>query len=268
MVAQLKQEAKDESAHRDWCLEEFHQNSLANDDKYHVKANVQTKIDDLDSAASRLTDALKAAKAEIAETQIEMKKAGENRAQESKGFQVTIGDQRAAQAVLGKAVEKLEAFYGRTSVPAGSLVQSATKHSQAPPATFTPYKKAGGGGGVVATIKEIIHESEQVQAQAISDENQSQLAYEEFVRDANKSIKSLRKEVNDMADQKAQADEELAQAHVDIKQNMKDLDSLHSVNNELHTSCDFVMKNFDERSDSRTEEIDALGQAKAMMSQA
>eukprot|EP00448_Togula_jolla_P003903 CAMPEP_0170599444 /NCGR_PEP_ID=MMETSP0224-20130122/16799_1 /TAXON_ID=285029 /ORGANISM="Togula jolla, Strain CCCM 725" /LENGTH=58 /DNA_ID=CAMNT_0010924093 /DNA_START=1 /DNA_END=177 /DNA_ORIENTATION=- len=47
---------------------------------------------------------------------------------------------------------------------------------------------------------------------------------------------------------------------------MLELEQLSTYNAELHTSCDFVMKNFDLRQTARDEEVEALKQAKAILS--
>jgi len=264
MVAQLSQETKDEIKHRDYCIEELHQNTLSTDEEYHEKSNLETRQADLESSIKKLTEDIAAAESEVAETQIQMKKSSETRAQESKDFHVIIVDARATQDILGKAVDKLNEFYARKA----ALLQMTTKKAaQAPPPTFEPYKKAG-GGGVVAMIEGIIAESKLAETHAISDNNESQLAYEEFMKDSNKSIKTLRKEITDKSAQKATDDADLERVKADLVQNFKDLEALNDVSNNVHSDCDFVLKNFEQRQADRTNEMDALNEAKAMMSQA
>merc|ERR1719393_151282 len=47
---------------------------------------------------------------------------------------------------------------------------------------------------------------------------------------------------------------------------MLELEQLANYKAELHSSCDFVMKNFEIRQTARDEEIEALKQAKALLS--
>jgi len=44
------------------------------------------------------------------------------------------------------------------------------------------------------------------------------------------------------------------------------LEQLSNYNGELHQSCDFIMKNFEIRQTARDEEIEALKQAKSILS--
>jgi len=264
MIAQLTQEGKDEVKHKDWCNQELHENDMNMEDKYHEKSNLDTKQADLEAAIKKATEDIAAAKSEIADMQIEMKKAGEAREKESKEFQLVIADARATREVLSKAIAKLQEFYDRK---AAFMQVSATRSGQAPPPSFKPYVKAG-GGGVIATIQAIIKETRHLEVASITDNNNAQMAYEEFMRDANKSISMLRKEITDKTNQMGKDDADLARTKADLAQNMKDLDGLNAVGEELHANCDFVLKNFEQRQGSRTAEIDALNEAKAMMSQA
>jgi len=252
------------SKKRDYCIEELHKLTLQTDDEYHEKSNLETKQADLEASIKKLTEEIAAANAQVTETQIQMKKSSEVREQESRDFTVVIADARATQEILGKAVAKLNEFYARK---AALLQVTARRAGQAPPPGFEPYKKAG-GGGVVAMIEGIIAESRHVETHAVSDNNDSQLAYEEFMKDSNKEIKMLRKQIADQTAQKSADDADLASVKADLVQNFKDLEALNDMDQEVHTDCDFVLKNFEQRQSSRINEMDALNEAKAMMSQA
>ncbi len=65
---------------------------------------------------------------------------------------------------------------------------------------------------------------------------------------------------------KAKAESELVEAKEAKEATMLELEQLSNYNAELHQSCDFVMKNFDVRQTARDEEVEALRQAKAILS--
>jgi len=54
-------------------------------------------------------------------------------------------------------------------------------------------------------------------------------------------------------------------AEADLASEVKELDQLTNTKKELHSSCDWQMKNFDTRQKARDEEVDALGQAKSIL---
>jgi len=89
MVAQLLKEIEDEIKHKDFCVDEFNKNQLQTE-----KKDLIAKIEDLEMTIKTLIEAIEKLKGEIAEMQVQMKRAGEDREKESKEFQTTVADQR------------------------------------------------------------------------------------------------------------------------------------------------------------------------------
>merc|ERR1719359_1515732 len=193
-----------------------------------------------------------------------MMKANEIRATENKDFQQTITDQRATQAILEKAVARLKEFYDKKA----ALVQeqdAAPGEALAPPPAQKTYAKQN-GGGAVAMIMEVMQESKDLENQAIADETAAQAAYEGFVKDTNKLITSNTASLASKSEAKAKADGALALAKGDLKTTIDDILSLDDMAKSLHDQCDFLLKHFTERQSKRSQEIDALNQAKAIFS--
>merc|ERR1711904_187697 len=111
MVAQLLKEKEDEIKHKDFCVEEFNTNELQTEKKEREKQDLTAKIEDLELTIKQLTEAIDQLKAEIAEMQVQMKRAGEDREKENKEFQMTVADQRATQKLLTAALNILKGFY-------------------------------------------------------------------------------------------------------------------------------------------------------------
>merc|ERR1719161_1808358 len=111
MVAELKKESKDEVADRDYCIKSLNENEKQNAAATDTKNDLDTKIADLTASISELPEAIAALKTEVTNTQVEMKKANAIREEENADFQMTISDQRATQAILEKALDRLKAFY-------------------------------------------------------------------------------------------------------------------------------------------------------------
>merc|ERR1711897_73437 len=79
MVAQLLKEKADEIKHKDFCTDEFNKNQLQTEKKEREKADLIAKIEDLEMTIKALTEAITKLKSEIAEMQLQMKRAGEDR---------------------------------------------------------------------------------------------------------------------------------------------------------------------------------------------
>merc|ERR1719398_227684 len=105
-----------------------------------------------------------------------------------------------------------------------------------------------------------------MEAEAIRSEEDAQKAYEDFVKETNACIEAKSKEIVNKTELKAKAESDLVEAKEAKEAVMLELEQLSNYNAELHQSCDFILKNFDIRQTARDEEIEALKQAKAILS--
>jgi len=263
MVAQLVKEKADEIKHRDFCTGEFNENQLQTERKAREKEDVVARIADLEMTIKELGDAIESLKGEITEMQVQLKRAGEDREKQNKEFQAVVADQRETQTLLKQAMTVLEEFYGKHS----ALVQKKQEPAgPPPPAGFETYKKSEASTGVLGLLQQILNDAKAMETDTIRDENDAQKAYEDFVKETNSSIEAKSKEVVNKSEQKAQAEGDHSQAKQDQEDVMLELEQLSNYNAQLHTSCDFIMKNFEIRQTARDEEIEALKQAKAILS--
>merc|ERR1719276_690073 len=263
MVTQLLQEKADEIKHKDFCVEEFNTNQLQTEKKEREKKDLIAKIEDLELTIKTLTEEIDKLKSEIAEMQVQMKRAGEDREKENKEFQMTVADQRATQKLLTAALNILKGFYEKK---AAALVQVQEPAGPPPPPGFEAYKKNAAAGGVMGMIQQIINDAKAMEAEVIRSEEDAQKAYEDFVKDTNGSIDAKSKDIVNKSETKAKAEGDRVEAKEDKEAVMLELEQLSNYKAELHSSCDFVMKNFEIRQTARDEEIEALKQAKAILS--
>merc|ERR1711943_22994 len=264
MVAQLLKEKEDEIKHKDFCVDEFNTNELQTEKKERAKQDLTAKIEDLELTIKQLTEAIDTLKAEVAEMQVQLKRAGEDRKKENKEFQMTVADQRATQKLLTAALNILKGFYDKKAKAA--LIQTEQPAGPPPPPGFEAYKKNAAAGGVMGMIQQIINDAKAMEAETIRSEEDAQKAYEDFVKDTNASIEAKSKDIVNKSEAKAKAEADLVEAQKDKEAVMLELEQLANYKAELHQSCDFVLKNFEIRQTARDEEIEALKQAKAILS--
>merc|ERR1712051_755223 len=264
MIAQLLKEKEDEIKHKDFCVDEFNSNQLQTEKKEREKKDLIAQIEDLEAAIDALAKAIATLKSEIAEKQVQLKRAGEDREMQNKEFQTTVADQRATQKLLKAALGVLQDFYGKAEK--SSLVQKQEPVGPPPPPGFESYKNSAASGGVLSMIQQIISDAKAMEAEAIRSEEDAQKAYEDFVKETNLSIEAKSKDILNKQDQKAKAEIDLEEAKQQHEAAMLGLEQLSNYNAELHQSCDFVVKNFDLRQTARDEEVEALRQAKAILS--
>jgi septal ring factor EnvC (AmiA/AmiB activator) len=263
MIAALTEEMSAEVKHKDFCVAELDENQLQTEKKTMEKQDLEAKIEHLKGTIKRLTEEIETLKTEIAEMKVQMKRAGEDREKENAEFQVTVADQRATQVILKKALKALEEFYGKQKA---ALLQKQDPEGFAPPPGFSEYKKSAGASGVMGLISQIISDAKAMEDETVRSEEDAQKAYEAFVIETNASIEAKTKEITNKSQEKAKMEEELVQAEADLDGVNDELEQLANYNAQLHQSCDFTLKNFDLRQEARQEEIDALRQAKQILS--
>jgi len=263
MVAQLLQEKADEIKHKDFCVDEFNTNQLQTEKKERHKEDLLAKVEDLEMTIKALTDAIATLKSEIAEMQVQMKRAGEDREKQNKDFQQTVADQRASQKLLQSALNILKGFYEKK---ASLLQQKQEPAGPPPPPGFKDYSKNKASGGVMGMIAQIINDAKAMEAEAIRAEEDAQKAYEDFVKETNASVETKGKDIANKSEEKAKGEGDLVQANEDKEATLLELEQLSNYNAELHQSCDFIVKNFEIRQTARDEEVEALKQAKAILS--
>merc|ERR1712113_1206288 len=196
--------------------------------------------------------------------QVQLKRAGEDREKQNKEFQMTVADQRETQKLLTAALGVLQDFYGKKA-PA-SLVQRQEPVGPPPPPGFEAYKNSAASGGVIGLIQQIISDAKAMEAETIRAEEDAQKAYEDFVKETNASIEAKSKAIVNKSELKAKAETDLVETKEAKEAVMLELEQLSNYNAQLHQSCDFVLKNFDLRQTARDEEVEALRQAKAILS--
>jgi len=263
MVVQLMKEKADEITHKDFCVDEFNTNQLHTEKKEREKADLIAKIEDLEMTIKALTEAIDKLKAEIAEMQLQMKRAGEDREKENKEFQMTVVDQRETQRLLKAALSVLQDFYAKAA-----LIQQQRQEPAGPPPPpgFEAYKKNAASGGVMDMIKQISSDAKAMEAEAIRSEEDAQKAYEDFVKETNGSIETKSKEIVNKSEEKSKSEVELVETKESKEAVTLELEQLSNYDAELHQACDFVLKNFEVRQTARDEEVEALKQAKAILS--
>jgi chromosome segregation ATPase len=279
LVAEYNQQQADEIEQRDWCISELNTNerdTAAADDK---AAGLQAKIADLEKTIEGLSADLKATADANAEMQTQMKRASETREGESAGNRQTIDDQRVTQMILAKAIDRMMVTYqtDKASIAkmTATLLQGAphtqtsathTDPGNGPAAFANNAEQNAGGNRVIAMLEEVNADSKKTEEETMASEEDSQTAYENFMKESNKSIQHNLESIVNMEEARAKAKDSLSQAKTDLKQTVSELGALHETNGDLHKSCDYVLKNFEARQAARQAEIEAMKEAKNILS--
>merc|ERR1719321_845301 len=262
-AAALIKEKADEIKHKDFCTDGLNKNEREQELKARDISELEAKIEDLTTQIDGLTKSIATLEAEIAEMQTQLKRAGEDRELENKDFQQTVADQRETKALLNKALDVLKAVFAKKFLQLGSKKQPA---GPPPPPGFKKYEQSSGAGGVMGMLEQIIRDTETLEAEAIKAESDAQKAYEAYVKDTNKSIEEKTRDITNKTGEKATAEADKVATEEAKETALNEQQQLMNENADLHKSCDFTLKNSDIRQAARDQEVEALRQAKAILS--
>lgn len=260
MISSLTKQQEDEIAHRDMCVDEFNKNNLTTEEKQRLKELAEDKIQALKTKVAESQKELESLNGEVSEMEKQVQLAGESRKKENDKFQSEADEQRQTQTILKKAVKFLSNFYGSgVSSERSSLVQIRSHSAK-------DYKKNSGGSGAVSLIETIIEDSQKIEAEAIEGEQDAQSAYEQFVSETSANIKAKNSEIDGKMKEIADAKNDKAEEEANREAQIEELDQLFDSKVNLHKECDFFLANFEVRQTARSEEKEALGQVKAILS--
>merc|ERR1719335_1395616 len=145
--------------------------------------------------------------------------------------------------ILTKALDRMKQVYAllQQRQPGAPRIQTSGTHTDPGngPARFKKMEKNAGGGRVVAMIEGIITDSKKLEAEAIAAEQDSQTAYENFMKESNDSITKLSEAIANLSAAKGKAEEDLSMAKADLDSTNKELEGLHQTQTDLHGSCDY-----------------------------
>eukprot|EP00933_Yihiella_yeosuensis_P038144 TRINITY_DN320_c0_g1_i5.p1 TRINITY_DN320_c0_g1~~TRINITY_DN320_c0_g1_i5.p1 ORF type:complete len:665 (-),score=261.50 TRINITY_DN320_c0_g1_i5:104-2098(-) len=257
MTAALKKEEQDEVDQKQFCVDSFNKNTAAVVAEKDAKAGFENQVAQLKEKLNVISSEVEKLNAQVAETNKEMKLATENRAKEKADFETTAADQQATQVLLKKALEVLRGVYQEKP----SMIQKPEV-----PEGFKEYKKNKNSFSVMSLMQQLIAETKAMEAEAKRDEKNAEDTYQREMKAQQGTLDTLKQGLATQNDDKAKTTKALMQTTASLEGSEQELSDLAQEEADLHASCDFLLKNWDLRVTARREEIEALAQAKHILS--
>jgi len=263
MLAELKAEQKAEYEKNDECKKELDVTEDKIKDATWTKEDLDTKHLELTNAIKTLSTDIAALNHEVAEMEVTLKEAGEQRKAENEAFQQSIADQRATIRILQMAMARLKKFY-----TAGVKLVDIHHHAPPPPKSSVTdaYEINANSGGVMQLLSTIIADAESVEIELKLTEQNQQKNYAEFAQMTTDTIEADRNAISEKQEQLSTAQGELSETEEAQLANDGTLAKLNELLTGIHTDCDWLIKYFDIRQKSRAEEMNAIENAKAILS--
>jgi len=136
-----------------------------------------------------------------------------------------------------------------------------------PPETFGAYsKKSGKSNGVIALMDMMIEELKTDYTNSKHAEELAQSDYEHLMASSQKSRAQSAKSITEKESAKAEWNEKIENSKTDHASTTDALLKLNEFIHGLHATCDFLVENAAMRKEARTQEIEGLTNAKAVLS--
>jgi len=264
MVVELKKQQGEEFEKHESCKKDIDSNEDSNMEKTAEKKDLDAKMTALKGQLEGLTEELAELATQVTEAHIAMKQAGETRKKENHEFQQVVSDQRATIEILHKALDRLKDFYAKSSLLA--VKQEPGAAVAAPPAAGKAFKANGMSGGVMQLLEKIIQDAQTADQEAVAGEQKSQQAYAEFVANTNDMLDNYEKSIAGKTEAKDKATADKLTTGQDLASVGQAIADLEDENKALHLSCDYLLKNYNIRQTARQEEIEAIQEAKSILS--
>merc|ERR1719171_200557 len=267
-----------------WCNGEFDKNDREEKGEKTEISKLEAEIEEDSDAIEALNTEVANAKTEIAELDKAVVEATEQRKEEHEDYIEEIQLSSTAVELVKKAKNRLQKFYNPTLykappvkaemsmeekiIEAGSaFVQKRSDVAPPPPPeTFGAYEKSSAkSGGVMAMMDNIVNELEDDMKDSEYEEKTAQKDYQELMEESGETRTAKTKVITDSEATKANLRAKKTTATEKEKGDFKDVEGLEEYNHSLHGECDFIMENFDERKTARTQEIESLKNAKAVL---
>jgi len=277
MVVVLKKEQVDDEVKKGYCTTQL-------DVVEDKKKGLEQSISDLETSIDHAKEGIASAKTELETTSDGIRaldksvaEATEQRKAEHEDSTELMAGNNAAKELLKFAKNRLNKFYNPKQYVAPpkrdlSFVQ-VSAHSQnsdepapAPEAPKAFEKKTEESGSVINMIDLLIADLDKESQTSTVEEKNAQKEYEKMMGDSARKRAEDSKLITEKTSMKAQLETDLEESKEGKASATKELMATLEYTSSLHGECDWLLKNFDVRKEARASEVDALGNAKAVLS--
>jgi len=301
MMGVLKTEQGEDDKKKAYCEKEL---DTADDKKKELErgvADASTAIEDAKETVATLEEEIKALSKGIKDLDAQVAEATEQRKEENAAYKDLMAGNGAAKELIGMAKNRLNKFYnpklykappkrelteeeriavnmGETLAPtpapggiAGTGITALAQvsaHADPGPAPEAPgpfKKKSEESNGVIAMMDLLVKDLDKEMTVAETEEKDAQADYESMTADAATKRADDSKLLEDKESARADAQAALQTEKDNKASTEKKLMGQNEYIASLHADCDFVLKYYDVRKEARSDELDALDKAKAVL---
>mmetsp|Transcript_115190 Transcript_115190/g.215729 ORF Transcript_115190/g.215729 Transcript_115190/m.215729 type:complete len:709 (-) Transcript_115190:56-2182(-) len=250
LVAELKKQQQTDYEEKENCNADITKTENEIDDLNNEKEDLTVKSTGLKDSIAEWTKQEETLEAEYKEIEASIKEAGMQRKSENDLYKTELDDQKLTIQLLNNAMNRLKAFYAPSFL---QLRQPEDGVSQS-------------SGTVIFLLTDVIKDAELDLVKLKKQEQFKEKDYEEFLEVSTASLKAKWESIADLRQQISSAEGAASETKQALSLNAMSLSETSEKLASYHKSCDWLLKNFEVRKQARAEEIDAINNAKAILS--
>jgi len=291
MVVLLGKDQKEDDKSKSFCENELEktedEQKAATDKKAQHEANLSEQTDEIEALGEQIATLQQ----DIKDLDKTVAQATEQRKEEHADFQESQQLNEAAVQLVGKAKNRMQKFYNPSQykappkversmeekiMDAGSFAQirahakdeedSDVAPPQAPETFSGEVKKNEKSAGVIGLMDMMIRDVENDMKDAEYEEKTAQSDYQKLMGESQETRAANSKGITTKNSAKASLEGKLEAEKGVLADTNEDLNLIATTLSDLHAQCDFLLQNYGLRKEARTNEIESLKNAKAILS--
>merc|ERR1719235_1538861 len=293
MMAVLKSEQEADDSQKSFCNKDLASSANQKEDLEGEVEASGALISETQESVEMITSEVASLQAEVKELDKAVSDSTRQRQQEHEEFLTFTQENNAALELIEKAKNRLYKFYRpdqyKEPAPPAAALQEAVLDGQAdlrtlsfaqvsavhrqretpppPPETWGAYeKKEGKSNGVLALMDNLVKELKDELTEATHDEETGQKDYERLMSDSQASRAKKADSITSKESAKADLDVRTENTKEQKTSQEAELMNTNQYIAQLHSTCDFLVQNYDLRKAARSNEIESLKNAKAVLS--
>jgi hypothetical protein len=300
MVGVLHDEEVEDAHKKEFCANETEKGTALKQGKQEAVDALQSSIEQMTDELEQTAQDIKGLEESIQMTNREVALATEQRKKEHQEFVDSLATSDTARRLIDKAATRLAKFYSpkahaaaakakasllkvtptlpppaaaqRMAAEFDSFVQkhgkeSGSEHVAPPiiPETPSGPVKSQESGGIVGILMKLKEEITADMAEAETEEKFSAKDYTRVMKEAKETHGQDTKSLTTKKNIKAELEVKLTEAKEARATTMKELENINLYMVQLHTECDFLLRNFEARHEGRVQEAVGLKSAESVL---
>jgi chromosome segregation ATPase len=264
MISKLESEAKSESTEKAYCDEELAKTAAKKEELQAQVTKLSSKIDLAAAKSAGLKEDVKALQAQLAALSKEQAEMDSVRAEEKAAYDTAKADLELGISGVQKALGVLRDYYANAG--SAALVQGNFDAFMQQPAAPQGHNKAGGAGGSIIDILEVVESDFSKNLAAEESQEATSAADYEKTTQENKLSKTMKsQDVKYKVKEHKALDKSISDLSGDRETTNTELSAVLEYDAQIKGRCIAKPESYEERKARRTAEVEGLKEALSIL---